>query len=131
MRTILMIILSTLSLGISAQKSVFNGTWHNSNADKNTGLAFSVHLTVKDGEVKRGTVAAISMKEGRGENYKLESAELHGDTAIIAFSHKKYGNYKGRMIYQADKKAMLWILDSFDKEQDIIPSEQALKGKHY
>ncbi len=131
MRTILIIILLTLSLGISAQKSIFNGTWHNSKTEKTSGLAFSVHLNVKNGEVKRGTVAAISMKKGRGENYKLESAELHGDTAFISFSHKKYGNYKGRLIYSAEKKTVHWILDSFDKEQDIVPSEQTLSGKHY
>lgn len=131
MKTALIIFFLTFNMGIFAQKSVFNGTWHNSKADKNSGLAFSVHLSIKNGEVKRGTVAAISMKEGRGENYKLESAELHRDTAFISFSHKKYGNYKGRLIYSAEEKNVHWILDSFDKNQDIIPSEQTLSGKHY
>ena len=130
MKTFLIILLSVISTGVFAQKSVFNGTWH-SGADKETGLAFSVNLKVKDGEVKRGTVAAISMKDSRGENYKLESAELRGDTAIISFSHKKYGNYKGRMIYHADEKAMYWILDEFDKERDIVPTEMKMSGKHY
>ena len=130
MKTFLIILLSAISLGLSAQKSVFNGTWH-SGAEKTTGLAFSVNLKVKDGEVKRGTVAAISMKDSHGENYKLESAELRGDTAIISFSHKKYGNYKGRMIYHANEKAMYWILDDFDREQDIVPSEMKMSGKHY
>lgn len=130
MKTFLIILLSVISLRLSAQKSVFNGTWH-SGAEKTTGLAFSVNLIVKDREVKRGTVAAISMKDSRGENYKLESAELRGDTAIISFSHKKYGNYKGRMIYDANEKAMYWILDEFDREQDIVPSEMKMSGKHY
>lgn len=63
--------------------------------------------------------------------YKQESAELCDDTAIILSSHKKSVNYKGRMIYYADEKAMYWILDEFDKEQDIIPSEMEMKGKCY
>ena len=80
--------------------------------------------------MKRGTVATISKKDNR-VRYKQESAELCDDTAIILSSHKKSVNYKGRMIYYADEKAMYWILDEFDKEQDIIPSEMEMKGVVY
>ena len=80
--------------------------------------------------MKRGSVATISKKDNR-VRYKQESAELCDDTAIILSSHKKSVNYKGRMIYYADEKAMYWILDEFDKEQDIIPSEMEMKGKCY
>ena len=73
--------------------------------------------------MKRGTVATISKKDNR-VRYKQESAELCDDTAIILSSHKKSVNYKGRMIYYADEKAMYWILD-------IIPSEMEMKGKCY
>ena len=80
--------------------------------------------------MKRGTVATISKKDNR-VRYKQESAELCDDTAIILSSHKKSVNYKGRMIYYADEKAMYWILDEFEKEKDIIPSEMEMKGKCY
>ena len=64
--------------------------------------------------MKRGTVATISKKDNR-----------------VRYKQEKSVNYKGRRIYYADEKAMYWILDEFDKEQDIIPSEMEMKGKCY
>lgn len=130
MKTIWITLFIAVSMGISAQKSVFSRTW-TCGADEESGIALSIGLRVKDGVVKRGTVQSISMKEMKGENYKLESAELRGDTAFLSFSHKKHGNYKGRMIYHADEKAMYWILDQFDGKQGIIPSEMKLDKKHF
>ena len=110
-------------MGVFTQKSVFKG--HITVVRKNRTVVFLCLV-----ESKRGTVATISKKDNR-VRYKQESAELCDDTAIILSSHKKSVNYKGRMIYYADEKAMYWILDEFDKEQDIIPSEMEMKGKCY
>lgn len=131
MRLLLILLFICIANMVCAQKSVFNGTWCTKAPDPVTGKTFAVNLKVKNNEIVKGQVASISMKDGKGENGKLESAIMNGDIIMITYSTKDGGIHKGSLIYKEQEKAVYWKLLSSENGKTLAPDELKLDWRHY
>ncbi|KKB52823.1 MULTISPECIES: hypothetical protein [Parabacteroides] len=131
MKQTLIVLFLLVTFFASAQKSAFNGTWYAKEPDPSTGKTFAVSLKVKDGEIKKGQVASISMKDNKGENGKLESAVLEGNTVMITYSTKDGGIHKGSLVYNESEKTVFWKLLSSENGKTLAPDELKLDAHHY
>lgn len=131
MKSLLTILFICITHIAFSQKSVFNGTWYTKAPDPVTGKGFAVSLKVKGNIIIKGEVASLSMRDGKGENGKVQEGIMNGDTVKITYSTKDGGIHKGSLIYNEQEKAVYWKLLSSEKGTTLAPDELKLDSKHY